>query len=165
MDSKKITKGLFLFYLAGLTWIILFKMQISLNSLPEIRNINLIPFGQPVIVNGIIDIDEMLGNLLAFVPFGIFTGMLLEKETFLVKTAPIFLTSLAFEVVQYIFAIGASDITDLLMNTTGGMIGTGLFAGLSKLFKTKTVQIFNSICLAAAVFMSFFIGIILIVNL
>lgn len=165
MNSKKITKILFLFYLTELTWIILFKMQVSLKNLPELRNINLIPFEQSAIVNGTIDFDEILGNLLAFVPFGIFMGILLEKETFLIKTAPVFFTSLAFESAQYIFAIGASDITDLFMNTAGGILGIVLFTLLSKLFKARTVKIFNSICLAGAVFMSLFIGIILIVNL
>ncbi len=165
MESKKITKVLFLFYLAGLTWIILFKMQFSWQELPAIRNINFVPFGQPAMTNGTTDFDEVIGNLLAFVPFGIFTGMLLEKRLFLIKVVPVFLTSLAFETAQYIFSIGASDITDLLMNTAGGIIGVVLFIILSKLFKDKTAKIFNTICLTGAVFMSVFVGIILIVNL
>lgn len=164
MESKKITKVLFLFYLAGLTWIILLKMQLSWKDMPEIRNINLVPFGQPAMTNGTTDFDEIIGNILAFVPFGIFTGMLLEKESFLIKVVPVFFTSLLFEVAQYIFAIGASDITDLLMNTTGGIVGIVLFLILAKLFKDKTVKIFNTICLAGAAFMSVFIGIILVVN-
>jgi len=164
MESKKITKVLFLFYLAGLTWIILFKMQFSRQELPAIRNINLVPFGQPAMTNGTTDFDEIIGNLLAFVPFGIFTGMLLEKRLFLIKVVPVFFTSLAFEAAQYIFAIGASDITDLLMNTAGGIIGIVLFIILSKLFKDKTAKIFNAICLAGAAFISVFIGITLIVN-
>lgn len=38
-----------------------------------------------------------------------------------------FSVTLLYEVVQYIFAIGASDITDLLGNTLGGVIGIALF--------------------------------------
>ena len=56
---------------------------------------------------------------------------------FLKKFIPIFLTSLFFETVQFVFAIGASDITDLLANTLGGVIGMGVFFILSKIFKAK----------------------------
>lgn len=82
MESKKITKILCIIYLLFLTWIILFKMSTSLEELPHIRNINLVPFGESVIVNGRISFAEMLANVVAFVPFGIFTGILLEKSAF-----------------------------------------------------------------------------------
>lgn len=82
MESKKITKILCIIYLLFLTWIILFKMSTSLEELPHIRSINLVPFGESVIVNGRISFAEMLDNVVAFVPFGIFTGILLEKSAF-----------------------------------------------------------------------------------
>lgn len=82
MESKKITKILCIIYLLFLTWIILFKMSTSLEELPHIRSINLVPFGESVIVNGRISFAEMLANVVAFVPFGIFTGILLEKSAF-----------------------------------------------------------------------------------
>lgn len=82
MESKKITKILCIIYLLFLTWIILFKMSTSLEELPHIRNINLVPFGESVIVNGRISFAEMLDNVVAFVPFGIFTRILLEKSAF-----------------------------------------------------------------------------------
>lgn len=52
MKSKKFTMGLLIFYLIVLTWIIIFKLQFSFENLPHIRNINLIPFGESVIING-----------------------------------------------------------------------------------------------------------------
>lgn len=82
MESKKITKILCIIYLLFLTWIILFKMSTSLEELPHIRSINLVPFWESVIVNGRISFAEMLANVVAFVPFGIFTGILLEKSAF-----------------------------------------------------------------------------------
>lgn len=51
--------------------------------------------------------------------------------------------SLSFEILQYIFAIGATDITDLIGNTLGGMIGIGIFYMCYKLFKNKTDFILN----------------------
>ena len=48
-----------------------------------------------------------------------------------------------FEVLQFSFAIGASDITDLMGNTLGGMIGVGVFIVFCKLFRTKANKILN----------------------
>jgi hypothetical protein len=52
--QNKITAGLLVTYLFVLTWIILFKMQFSLQDLrhfTDFRGINLIPFAGTVIVN------------------------------------------------------------------------------------------------------------------
>ncbi len=38
--------------------------------------------------------------------------------------------SLTFEIIQFIFAIGATDITDVITNTVGGFLGLKLY-GLS----------------------------------
>jgi glycopeptide antibiotics resistance protein len=38
------------------------------------------------------------------------------------------------EVIQFALTIGRSDVTDLLMNTRGGIIGIAAFYVLSKLF-------------------------------
>lgn len=164
MESKKITKCLLTVYLLALTWIILFKMQTSPDSLPHIRNVNLIPFGGSAITNGTIDLDEIINNLSAFIPFGIFTGMLLEKKSFIKKIAPIFFTSLAFEVLQFVFAIGASDITDLLMNTMGGILGTGCFYVLLNLLKNRVYKILNILCLIGMIFLLLLIGLLLFAN-
>lgn len=165
MESKKITKCLLAVYLLALAWMILFKAQLSVAGLPHFRSVNLIPFGASVVTNGTIDFDEIISNLLAFVPFGIFNGMLLEGKSFLKKIIPIFLTSLTFEVLQFIFAIGASDITDLLMNTAGGAVGIALVFGMAKILKSRTTKVLNILCLAGGVLLFLLIGLILIVNL
>ena len=54
MQSKKLTKGLFIVYLLALTWIIIFKLQLSFKDLDHLRGVNLIPFRGYVIVNGTI---------------------------------------------------------------------------------------------------------------
>lgn len=134
MQSKKITKYLLSIYILFLIWIILFKMSLPFQNLSHIRSINLIPFAAPAVTNGTINLDEIIANFIAFLPFGIFTGILLETKSVLAKTAPIFLTSLLLETAQFMFAIGASDITDLLMNTLGGMSGIICLLGASVLF-------------------------------
>lgn len=154
MNSKKLSVGLFSFYCAALTWIILFKFSFSLEELPHLRNINLIPFAESVIVNGKINFSEIFQNLFAFIPFGILISTILEKKSFLSKLLPAFLASLAFEVLQFIFSIGASDITDVITNTLGGLLGIGIFMILRKLFKRNYKILINIVSLIFAILFS-----------
>ncbi len=165
-DRRKWTVILFLIYLLVLSWAILLKMQVDLSLLKDmdLRNINLIPFGDPLIVNGRVRVSEMIVNLVAFVPFGGYLSMLSGKWTFVQKVLPIFAVSLLYEVLQYIFAIGTSDITDLIVNTMGGVIGIGVFAILEKLFREKTIRILNVLATIGTVGVVAFIGLIMIVT-
>lgn len=160
MESKKVTKCLLAVYLLALIWIVIFKLQFSFDHLPHIRNVNLIPFGDSTIINGTIDFDEIIANLIAFIPFGILIGMLFEGKSFIKKVSPIFFTSLFLETIQFVFSIGASDITDLLMNTVGGILGIVLFLALSKILKNKTIKILNILCLVGAILLFSLIGLI-----
>lgn len=164
MKSKKLAIGLLIFYLAALTWIIVFKMQFSMELLGHIRNINLIPFGQSVIVNGHIQIQEIVQNALAFVPYGLLIHVLLDRKPFLWQLLPIVLTSLIYEAVQYIFAIGASDMTDLIMNSLGGLIGIGIAVILSKIFRKNWKLLIHIICLIGAVLLGGLILLLLLAN-
>ena len=165
MASKKITLSLLIVYLLVLTWIIVFKLQFSFSGLPDIRNINLILFGESVIVNGKISFTEIIQNVLAFIPFGILISVLRDKETFIKKIIPIVLTSLLFEVLQFIFGIGASDITDVINNSLGGIIGIAIAFGISKIFKNSWKKIINIVSIIFAVILVLFILILVLVNL
>ena len=165
MKSKKVTLGLLVFYLLALAWIILLKFQFSFAVLDHIRNINLIPFSESVIVNSRIDFSEIIQNGFAFVPFGVFAYTLWQEKSFLSQIIPIFLTSLGFEVIQFIFAIGATDITDLITNTLGGIIGIGIAFVISKIFKNNWKKYINIIGLVCAVLLSLFILSLLLANL
>ncbi|WHZ58648.1 VanZ family protein [Metabacillus hrfriensis] len=152
-------------YLFVLTWIILVKMQFSFQDLPDFRGINLIPFAGSASVNNQIDFNEIIFNVLAFIPFGIYISMLKPNWSFLKKIAVIAGVSLLFEVLQFIFAIGGSDITDLMGNTLGGIIGVGVYIVFCKLFSTKANKILNvlasigTICIFA-LFLLLIIGVI-----
>ena len=163
MQSKKLTQGLLIVYLLALTWIIIFKLQFSFKDLDHLRGVNLIPFRGSVIVNGTISFGEIYNNVFAFIPFGILLCALQEKS-FLKKLIPIFLTSLVFEIVQFVFAVGASDITDLLANTLGGVIGMGFFFILSKIFKAKVDIVVNIFSLVGAILLVMFICLLLLSN-
>jgi D-alanyl-D-alanine carboxypeptidase (penicillin-binding protein 5/6) len=73
----------------------------------------------------------MLDNFLIFIPFGLLLGVNLKKATFWQKLACVLLFSVAAEVVQFVFAIGVADITDVIMNTSGGLLGLLLY-GMSR---------------------------------
>lgn len=165
--SKNVTFGLLIVYLVVLTWIIVFKMELDIKVLRQmnLRSINLIPFAGSAIVNGKLDVSEILLNIAAFIPFGMYLSMIDFKIGFIRKVLPIFAVSLMYEAAQYCFAIGASDITDLLGNTLGGMIGIGLFAVCSKILKEKTVRILNILAMAGTAVMVFLLVVLIVVNM
>ena len=165
MKSKKCTLGLLIFYLVALTWIILFKFQFSIADLPHLRNINLIPFGNSVIVNGTIDFSEIIQNLLAFVPYGLFIHILWEEKPLLKQFLPIICTSFLFEIVQYIFAIGGTDITDIITNSLGGFLGIVIAIAISKILNKNWIKVINVISLIGAILLTLFISMLLLANL
>lgn len=141
--ENKVTVSLLLIYLVVLTWIILFKMQFSFTNLDRIRSINLIPFAGSVVANGKIDLDEIINNIVVFVPVGLYIEMLKPQLSFLKKLGPVFGLSIFYEMIQFIFAIGGTDITDLIMNTSGGAVGILITILLSKALKENTNKVLN----------------------
>lgn len=143
-----LTLVLFAIYLLALTWLILFKLQFSIPSNVD-RMINLIPFLGSFNDKGAIRFSEIRVNILVFIPLGIYIYMLKAKLPFVKKVLAIFVLTLAFEITQFVFAIGRSDITDVLSNAFGGVIGLGIYALLSKVLKGRTNKVLNVL---AAVF-------------
>lgn len=163
--EQKITLVLLVIYLIILTWIILLKTQFSFSTLGHYRSVNLIPFAGSVVINGKVDLDEILNNFIVFIPVGLYLGMLMPKSSPLRKIAPIFGLSLLYEVIQFIFAIGASDITDLIMNTLGGAAGIFLVFLITKLLKEKTVKILNIAAIICTAAITAFIALLIGVNM
>lgn len=65
---------------------------------------------------------------------------------------------------QYAFAIGASDITDVIDNTMGGILGILLFMLLEKIFKKHTATIVNLIGMVMEIAAIILITVILLAN-
>lgn len=130
---KRLVPVLFLIYLALLVWIILLKLQFSLQDLDTGRSVNLIPFYYDKEIGTAFHLKEVLENLLIFVPMGIYLQMLLPKRRLHTKLIIIAGTSLLLEALQYVLAIGRSDITDLLTNTAGGLLGLVLYCIVARL--------------------------------
>ena len=128
---------LFLIYLILLVWIILFKLQFSIHDLDMVRSVNFIPFYYDKEIGTEFHLKEVFENLLIFVPMGIYLQMLLPKGRFHGKLAVIAGTSLLLETAQYVLAIGRSDITDLLTNTSGGLLGLALYCIIARLLRNR----------------------------
>ena len=165
MKSKKITLGLLIFYLIVLAWIIVFKLQFSARDLPQIRNINLIPFDQSAIVNGKIDTSEIILNVLAFIPYGLFINILWEEKSILKQVTLILGTSFIFELLQFIFAVGASDVTDIISNSSGGVIGIIISIMMEKLLRENRIKWINTISTVCALVLTALITLLFLANM
>lgn len=130
-------------YLALLIWLVLFKFATSPAQIPHLRGINLIPFhyDQETAFHA----KEILYNLVVFIPAGFYFSALLERRSILLAAAATAGLSLAFEITQWLFAIGASDITDLITNTAGGCCGMLLFRLLGKALGAKRLKFANTL--------------------
>lgn len=146
-----LTIVLLVIYLLVLTGIILFKLPFRYDEADRIREINLIPLMGSFDDNGVIRLSEIVGNILVFIPLGIYICMLKSKWPFVKKVLPIIGLTLAFEIIQYIFSIGRTDITDILGNTLGGITGIGIYALLFRIFKNRTIKVVNIFALASTI--------------
>lgn len=149
--QKILTIGLFIVYAFLLVWLILFKFQTNISDFGHIRNINLIPFAASMVVNGKIELREIIYNVLVFIPMGIYINIFKSKWSFIQKILPCLGVSLLFEVIQYTFAIGASDITDIIGNTFGGIIGIGMYGLIKRIFKDRAIIVVNVMALISSV--------------
>lgn len=64
------------------------------------------------------------GNLLGFVPMGIFLPLLFKRlRSFAAVIIIVFAVSLTYECIQLCTGLGVFDVDDLILNTAGGIIG------------------------------------------
>jgi len=136
--TNRLTKVLFIIYLIALYWILLLKLGVQFSYMAN-RKANLIPFNEPLILT-----SENILNVVIFVPLGIYSGILVKRWTFSEKLLLFFLLSLTIEGLQYILRLGAFDVTDIITNTLGGIIGFLIFKGIEKTFN-NSVQAQNFI--------------------
>lgn len=153
---------LLIIYLLALTWLILFKLQFSIPVMKEGRVINLIPLLGSFDDNGVIRFAEVRVNILAFIPLGIYIGMLKASWSFMKKVVAIVILTLIFEITQFIFVIGRADITDVLSNALGGIIGIGIYALLSKVLKGKANKVINVLAGIFTVFALLVVALLLV---
>ena len=127
--QKNITVILLAVYVLAMIWIILFKMSMfnEIFRLDRIRSINLIPFHYDD--ETAYHKSEVMMNIIIFAPLGIYLKMLKAGNIKIILCG--LGISILFESLQFIFGIGASDITDVITNTAGTAAGAGLYCILN----------------------------------
>ncbi len=147
--------GILIVYFLIMAKILFFKfitpMELFSDNRETVRALSLIPFksiynyvarsgfGNPIVVLNVI------GNILIFIPLGTVLLLLSENPSPKNVIKTVFFTSLLVEVIQFIFAIGITDIDDIILNTIGGVLGVLFYNVLKLVFKKnetiKTVLI------------------------
>ena len=116
-----------------------------------IRNVNYIPF--QTITNylqgtyQVSTIDAWLnvfGNIIIFIPLGIYVQILVKRKR--ITALVVLTTTIIIEAMQYILNIGATDIDDIILNFTGGMLGMYAVAGSFKVLGMRKTFYAVTLC-------------------
>ncbi|PGL72190.1 VanZ family protein [Bacillus sp. AFS055030] len=143
--NKLIVFALFAFYLYAIIRVILFKfrfrdltyltdqLQTNLGNpvhlINEFKMGNFIPF-KTIFLNSHRlsswpDFSNLVGNIVAFIPFGMFLILLSKNRG--MSFGGVFVGSFCFtlciESLQVVFSLGVFDVDDLILNTFGGLLG------------------------------------------
>lgn len=127
---RRILGVVFVLYLAALVYVLLFSPYfgrtqetphgVNLAPLTEIRRFWKGPesLGSPQFWINVV------GNVLAFLPLGLFTALLLRRRYYgAFALAVTYLASLGAELLQYCLRVGSFDIDDVILNSVGGLLG------------------------------------------
>ncbi len=155
--NRLIVLVLFVFYMYGIVRIILFKfrwrdMSFLLHQLEknfgnpdilmnQLQRGNFTPFKTISInmqnLSGWHDLSNLVGNIVAFIPFGIFLVLLSKNKGMSFKGvfALTFGLSLSLECLQVVLTLGSFDVDDLILNTSGGLLGYCVFKLYHKVYR------------------------------
>lgn len=156
-------------YLVVLIRIVLFKQVALYNLFAAIgsmeRTISIIPFKSLLdMINNNISVtrilENILGNIAIFIPFGLLLPIVQKDKSKKIILYGLF-TSALIEIIQYVFALGSSDIDDLMLNTLGTVIGYLLYKIIHKKARADTLTAISIIVLVT-VLGGFALGILFI---
>ena len=151
---------LFIVYLVLLAWIVVWKLEVPYVGAAALlpRPIKLIPFLPSAEAGGSAPL-EIVVNLALFIPFGLYLGLLAPSWQAW-KAAGVFAgASLLLEIIQHALSTGSFDITDVIVNTAGGLAGLGLLALARRTFQAPTAAAMTRVCLIGTVVSLLAIGI------
>ncbi len=129
MKHKKVYAFLlFSFYL-----LVLFTLMFYERDQQNYYDYNIVPFK---VINLWIDliknnryylfyaIENLIGNIVIFIPLGMFIPYLFPKhENFLLFIFTVIISISLVELIQFVTRYGTGDIDDVILNTTGAIIG------------------------------------------
>ena len=136
--KRKIQWGTVVFlviYLIVLAYVCFLSEAYGRTEMQNTYHYNLIPFREIIrfyTYRELIGIEafvlNLIGNVIAFVPFGFMMPILKMKYRYSKKVIGMtFLLSLTVECIQLLTRVGSFDVDDLILNTLGGIFGFGLF--------------------------------------
>jgi len=143
---------LFLVYLVLLVWVVVWKLDVPYVGAAALlpRPIKLIPF-VPTGEAGASAPLEVLANILLFVPFGLYLGLLAPTWRWWKPTAAFVVASLVLEATQHLLSTGSFDTTDIIVNTIGGLVGLGLLALAHRRLQARTAVVMTRALLIGTV--------------
>jgi glycopeptide antibiotics resistance protein len=137
-----VIRAVFVLYL-----LFLLKLLLLSRAAGAERSINLLPFASIVdyaLGSSRLALGNVAGNVLAFIPLGAYLPLLRGRTRIGSNLLIVAMVSVAVEIVQGVFALGASDIDDVILNSTGGLIGILCFRMLRSLAhdrdRTRTIM-------------------------
>jgi len=132
--QKRVFILLFLLYLAVLFYVTCFGERMG-NSAENLPRYNLRPFREIErfwrkrhIVGMWRMFLNIFGNVILFLPLGMFLCAVPKKTNLLICIVISAFTSLLIETLQFCFNLGCFDVDDLILNTAGGALGYILYA-------------------------------------
>lgn len=148
----RVTIILLVVYALVILWVMLFKLGVRFSYMDQ-RTVNFRPFRGLYTPGERLVMSELILNVWVFVPLGFYVGALYRHWQFSNRLLLIFCASLLLEGLQFMLAIGAFDITDVITNTTGGMMGLIGFSLLSKFFRDplRAQRVVNVIAAAGTI--------------
>jgi len=106
------------------------------------RPVNFVPFetiGRYVSARGWINsgiwIDNLVGNVMIFVPLGLLLGAFKRPKRVWTSLLIVLASTVAVETAQYVFCVGSCDVDDVILNFAGGAIGVVLYQIVLKMMK------------------------------
>jgi len=127
---RRILGVVFVLYLAALVYVLLFSPYFG-RTQETPHGVNLEPFTEirrfwkgPESLGSSQFWINVVGNVLAFLPLGLFTALLLRRRYYgAFALAVTYLASLGAELLQYCLRVGSFDIDDVILNSVGGLLG------------------------------------------
>ncbi len=84
--------------------------------------------------------ENIGGNIIGFIPLGVMLALVFSFLRKWWRSALfVFGISLLFETIQLVTGVGVFDVDDLLLNTTGGIIGYFVYAGAKYLVEGEGI--------------------------
>jgi len=122
--ARRILLLLFAVYLVVLVWVVLWKLHEPFIGRDDMREIKLVPFLSTTGF-GLNAPFELVGNLLLFLPLGAYFALLVPAGRWWQAALVAAGLSVALELIQFVTAVGSSDVADVLVNTLGALAGFG----------------------------------------